>query len=118
MHSLVHSASHQAATHGHVLGSPRQYDFFVEFFFLGRRRATFRALITAAGIQSGQRVLDVGCGTGYFVRLIAAAVGPRGLAVGIDPSTSMVEYARRKGAGSANSRFQVGTAEALEFPDD
>jgi ubiquinone/menaquinone biosynthesis C-methylase UbiE len=75
-------------------------------------------LIAAAGIQSGQRVLDVGCGTGYFVRLIAAEVGPGGRAVGIDPSISMVEYARRKAAGSASSHFQVGAAEALELSDD
>jgi ubiquinone/menaquinone biosynthesis C-methylase UbiE len=120
MHSLVHSPSHQATTRGHALGSPRQYDFFVEFFFLGRRRATFQTLIAAAGIlkESEQRVLDVGCGTGYFVRLIAAEVGPGGLIIGIDPSISMVEYARGKGMRSETSLFQVGTAEALEFPDD
>jgi ubiquinone/menaquinone biosynthesis C-methylase UbiE len=118
MHSLVHGHAHQAATHGHAFDSPRRYDLVAEVLFLGRRRATFQALMAAAGIQSGQRVLDVGCGTGYFVRLIAAAVGSGGLALGIDPSTAMVEYARGKAARGAHAHFLVGTAEALEFPDD
>jgi len=63
-------------------------------------------------------VLDVGSGTGYLVRLIAAALGWHGLAIGIDPSTSVVEYARCRGGRSANAHFQVGSAEAVEFADD
>lgn len=118
MHSLVHSRSRAAATRGHALGSPRQYDFFTEFFFFGRRRATFQALAAAVGIQPGQRVLDVGCGTGYFARLIAARVGADGLVVGVDPSISMLNYARRKAARTVNSEFQIGAAEALQAPDD
>ena len=89
---------------------------FVEVFFLGRRRATFQALIAAAGVQPGQRVLDVGCGTGYFERLLAPAVGPDGLVVCIDPSPEMVTYASRKAGRFANCQFQLGTAEALGFP--
>jgi ubiquinone/menaquinone biosynthesis C-methylase UbiE len=118
MHALVHGPSHPAATRGHTLGSPRLYDFVVEWFFVGRRRATFQALIAAAGVQPGQRVLDVGCGTGYFARLIARAVGRDGLVVGIDPSPAMIRYAERKAAASGNCQFQVGTAEALDFPPD
>jgi ubiquinone/menaquinone biosynthesis C-methylase UbiE len=117
MHSLVHSPSHPAATRGHVLGSPHLYDLVAEFFFFGCRRATYHALIDAVGVQPGQRVLDVGCGTGYFVRMIATAVGPSGFAVGVDPSSAMIDYARRKAADSSSSEFHVGTAEALGFPD-
>ena len=118
MHSLAHSPSHPAATRGHALGSPRLYDFFAEFFFFGRRRATFQALAAAVSIQPGQRVLDVGCGTGYFARLIAAAVGSDGHVVGVDASMSMIEYARRTAARTANCEFQVGSGEALRVPDD
>ena len=118
MHPLVHSPSHPAATRGHTLGSPRLYDVFAALFFFGRRRATFQALIRAAGVQAGQRVLDVGCGTGYFARLLADAVGPDGLVVGVDPSAAMIAYARRKAAGRSNCEFQVGAAEALQFPAD
>ena len=113
MHALIHGRSHPAATRGHTLGSPRLYELVIEVFFVGRRRATFQALIAAVGVRSGQRVLDVGCGTGYFARLIAHAVGRGGLVVGIDPSPAMIRYANRKAAAFGNCRFQVGTAEAL-----
>jgi ubiquinone/menaquinone biosynthesis C-methylase UbiE len=55
-------------------------------------------LIAAAGIQPGQRVLDVACGTGYFARMIARAVGPSGVVVGIDASPEMIDYASQKAA--------------------
>jgi len=44
--------------------------------------------------ESGERVLDVGCGTGHLTAEIAAAVGPDGLALGIDRSGEMVATAR------------------------
>src|SRR6059036_228001 len=105
-----------ATTRGHTLGAPRFYDAFANIFFFGRRRATFQALIAAAGVQPGQRVLDVGCGTGYFARLIAQAVGPEGLIVGIDPSPEMITYATRKAGRARNWQFQVGTAQSPDFP--
>ncbi len=111
-------SSQPATTRGHVLGGPRLYDAFVDVFFFGRRRASFQALIAAAGVRPGQRVLDVGCGTGYFARLLAQAVGPEGLVVGIDPSPEMISYASRKAGRARNCRFQVGTAESLDFPAD
>ena len=109
-------SSHPATTRGHALGAPRLYDIFVGVFFFGRRRATFQALMAAAGVQPGQRVLDVGCGTGYFARLLAQAVGPEGLVVGIDPSPEMIAYATGKAGRAGNCQFQVGTAESLDFP--
>jgi ubiquinone/menaquinone biosynthesis C-methylase UbiE len=112
---MAHS-SHPAATHGHTLGAPRLYDAFADVFFFGRRRATFQALTAAAGVQPSQRVLDVGCGTGYFARVLAQAVGPAGLVIGVDPSPEMIAYASRKAGGAGNCQFQLGTAESLEFP--
>jgi ubiquinone/menaquinone biosynthesis C-methylase UbiE len=102
--------------HGHALGSPRLYDLVAAIAFVGRRRAVFQALIAAVGVHAGQRVLDVGCGTGYFARLLARAVGPGGLVIGIDPSQAMIDYARRRADGTGTCAFRVGTAEALEFP--
>ncbi|MBI4591458.1 MAG: methyltransferase domain-containing protein [Candidatus Rokubacteria bacterium] len=107
----------ETSPHGHI-GPPRLYDTFANVFFLGRRRATFQRLIAAAGVQPGQRVLDVGCGTGYFARLLAHAVGPEGLVVGIDPSLEMITYASHKAGRARNCQFQVGTAESLDFPTE
>jgi ubiquinone/menaquinone biosynthesis C-methylase UbiE len=111
-------SSHPATTRGHTHGAPRLYDAFVGIFFFGRRRATFEALIAVAGVQPGQRVLDVGRGTGYFARLLARAVGPEGLVVGIDPSPEMIACATRKAGRASTCRFQVGAAESLDFPAD
>jgi ubiquinone/menaquinone biosynthesis C-methylase UbiE len=116
MRSLLHGRSNASAhTRGHTLGSPRLYDIIANVAFLGRRSATYQALIAAPGVQPGQRVLDIGCGTGYFARLLCRAVGARGLVIGIDASREMIHYANRTRA-TANCQFQVATAEALPFP--
>jgi len=66
-------------------------------------------LLEAAGIASGQAVLDVCCGTG----LVAQAAAGRGASViGIDFSEHMIAVAKEKGLAC---RFQVGDAEALPF---
>jgi ubiquinone/menaquinone biosynthesis C-methylase UbiE len=112
-------SSHPATARGHTLAAPRFYDIFANIFFFGRRQATFRSLIAAAGVQPGQRVLDVGCGTGYFARLLARSVGPRGLVVGVDASPEMIDYASRQAIvqPAGTCQFQVGAAESLAFPD-
>jgi ubiquinone/menaquinone biosynthesis C-methylase UbiE len=122
MHSplshLFPRSAHQHATRGHTLGAPRFYELFADVFFLGRRRATFASLIAAAGVQPGQRVLDVACGTGYFARLLSRTVGPSGAVIGIDASPEMIHYASRKAARLDNCSFQVGAAESLGFSAD
>jgi ubiquinone/menaquinone biosynthesis C-methylase UbiE len=70
----------------------------------------------AAGVQQGQRVLDVGCGTGYFARLLARTVGNEGFVVGLDASPEMIRYASQQAARARNCQFQLGTAEALSLP--
>jgi ubiquinone/menaquinone biosynthesis C-methylase UbiE len=122
MHSpLAHlfpRSSHSASTRGHTLAAPGAYDAFVNLFFLGRRRATYTSLMRAAGLQPGQRVLDVGCGTGYFAGLLANSVGSTGLVVGVDASPEMIDYATRHRGRRGNCEFQVGTAESLSFASE
>ncbi len=52
--------------------------------------------IAALGLRAGETVLDVGCGTGLDVPLLAAGVGPRGHVVGIDRSAAMLDVADRR----------------------
>jgi SAM-dependent methyltransferase len=64
------------------------------------------------------RVLDVGCGTGVVTRDVAARVGARGAAVGVDPSRALLAVARRRArtvASSARPTFRRGDGLALPF---
>ena len=62
------------------------------------------------------RVLDVGCGTGYLLRLLAAQWPQAEELAGIDPAPSMIEAAAAS-ADDPRLRFSVGTAERLPCPD-
>jgi ubiquinone/menaquinone biosynthesis C-methylase UbiE len=115
---LIPRSAHDANTRGHTLGAPRAYDAFVSFFFFGRRRAAYEVLMRAAAIKPGQQVLDVGCGTGYFARLLAPIVGRTGQVVGVDASPEMIRYADHQAEHVENCQFEVGTAESLSFPSE
>lgn len=68
-----------------------------------------RALIEAAGIRPGARVVDVCAGTGQTLGLVEVAVGPSGLAVGVDFTPAMLARAR--------GRRLLGDALQLPFGD-
>lgn len=74
------------------------------------------ALFAAAAIRPGDRVLDIGCGTGRATR-VAARAAQRGEALGIDLSAPMLEQARALAAreGIANVRFVQGDAQTRRF---
>jgi ubiquinone/menaquinone biosynthesis C-methylase UbiE len=70
-------------------------------------------------VGPGDRVLDVGCGTGVDVLAIAAMVSPGGEVVGIDSSAGVLGAAQRAAAAAGvPARFAVADAAALPFPDD
>lgn len=115
-HSNLFHPSSRPAGHGITIGTPRFYDLSAALFFGGRRRA-YLTLVAAGGVQRGDRVLDVGCGPGYFARMLAEAVGPEGSVVGTDAAPEMIDYASRKARRLSNCRFQIGTAQSLAFPD-
>lgn len=59
-----------------------------------------KKFVDLAGIQSGQRVLDLACGTGLVSFLAAGHVGPDGKVIGIDISSGMLQVAQdRKSQG-------------------
>lgn len=101
-------------THGAVMNWQAPfYDLGCVLVGLGKwfRRETLRH----AELIPGERVLDVGCGTGVLTRQAAEAVGPSGAVIGIDPAPKMIKAARRV---NSRAEFRVGVIEQLTFADD
>jgi len=77
-----------------------------------------RRFLDFVGLQAGDRVLDVGCGTGVVLRDVAARVGRSGHVVGIDPSRRAIAFARalaRAHRLPARVTLRVGDGLALPF---
>ncbi len=72
-------------------------------------------LIEVAAIDTGQRVLDVGCGTGTLLSMIAER-HPDALLAGVDPDPQVLQRAQRKIAQSGHSvALRQGSATALPY---
>jgi SAM-dependent methyltransferase len=76
---------------------------------LRRRKLVYQAL----DAQQGDRVLDVGCGPGFYSRELLDQVGPEGSVTGVDQSPQMLAVAKRRTEGFANVAFEEGDATAL-----
>jgi arsenite methyltransferase len=68
-------------------------------------------------LRADERVLDLGCGSGWLARQVAALV-PQGSVLGVDVSDEMVRRAKRASAGVANVSFRSGSAEKIPARDN
>ena len=77
------------------------------------------AIVAAATIQNGQRVLDVACGTGEPAISIATLLQGNGEVVGVDISPAPLEIARQRAQhrNLTNVQFEQCDAHRLSFPD-
>jgi SAM-dependent methyltransferase len=73
---------------------------------------TYQAALARVRIDAGDRVLDVGCGVGAFLRLVAQRGGEP---YGLDASESLVEYARGR---LPRADIRIGEMEALPWEGD
>jgi len=77
-----------------------------------------RALVHAAlGAQPGERVLDAGCGPGFYVAETLERVGPDGSVAGVDASEAMLGVAAKRCEGHDNVSFHEGDVTALPVGD-
>ncbi|MDO8735791.1 MAG: class I SAM-dependent methyltransferase [Thermoleophilia bacterium] len=96
----------------------RLYDFGIRnaFRWVGGEIAFRCGIVEAADVRPGNHVLDVACGTGTLVGLLASCAGPDGRAVGLDFSEEMLEVARQK-VRMEQVEFVQGNAEEMPFED-
>jgi ubiquinone/menaquinone biosynthesis C-methylase UbiE len=73
-----------------------------------------RASLDALHIGAGDRLLDVGCGTGAASRSAASVAAS---VVGIDLSLEMIRKAQQMADGFANVHFEIADSEHLPFED-
>jgi demethylmenaquinone methyltransferase/2-methoxy-6-polyprenyl-1,4-benzoquinol methylase len=94
-----------------------RYDLALELFsLLGYRwRHYRRQAVQALGVQRGDTVVEIGCGTGLNFELVEHAIGIDGRLVGVDLTDAMLAQARHRVRTSGWSNVTLVQADALDF---
>lgn len=92
----------------------RSYDL-LEAPFERRARAAGLRLLAA---MSGERILEIGCGTGHTVAALAPRIGPAGRLIGVDLSAAMLAVARTRVRRRGAERVVFLQADARSIPLD
>jgi ubiquinone/menaquinone biosynthesis C-methylase UbiE len=92
------------------------YDFVEPILMLGKQAEYDRHIVSLLELKPGDRVLDLGCGTGMLTRMISDKLDAKadGVSLGIDAAAKMIRVARKKRESEA-CRFEVAAAEDLPF---
>jgi ubiquinone/menaquinone biosynthesis C-methylase UbiE len=77
-----------------------------------------KRLVSLLNLKENQRLLDLGCGTGWAVRYAARLVNERGEFYGIDISSNMIEKAKASSGDYESVRFYQASADKLPFDSD
>jgi demethylmenaquinone methyltransferase/2-methoxy-6-polyprenyl-1,4-benzoquinol methylase len=91
---------------------------FIHETLYGLFRDPYKAL-QAAGLETGQRVLEIGCGPGFFTIPASRIVGEGGSIVALDVNPLAVEHVQKKidEAGAANAEVIVADAAQMDLPE-
>ncbi len=90
------------------------YDKINSIMSFGSGRWYRRTALKRAGMSKGDRILDVGAGTGVVSLLAQEIVGDEGYVVAVDPSQGMLDVAKANGV----KNIHKGLGEDLPFPDN
>lgn len=109
---------HHVEGQGDLIRSAFLYDLLMKLITFGREAAFRDAILDNARVTAGDRVLDVGCGTGTLAIAARRRVGPNADVRGIDPSEEMIARAKAKALREGLAvTFEVASAQKLPFDD-
>lgn len=98
----------------------KRYDFTANLYYLMgfREWAYRRQAVAALDLRPGDKVVEIGCGTGLNFPLLQEAVGPEGRIIGVDLTDAMLAQARQRVAdnGWSNVDLVLSDAAAFQFP--
>lgn len=80
--------------------------------------STVKALLDLLAVRPGDRVLDVGSGSGWTTALLAHLVGPQGWVLGVDLEEALVQRSATALAGMPNAQVRVAVPGVLGAPED
>ena len=97
----------------------RYYDLITTLMTLGREKKLRQMEIKLAQLKPGDKVLEIGCGTGTLTVAAKEQVGPSGEVVGIDIAPEMVAAAGRKATRKGvDIAFKVGSIASIPFSNN
>lgn len=91
-------------------------EIYERYFVPAIGKPLAETLLAVAALSPGERVLDVGCGTGVVARLAAEVVGPEGEVKGVDVNPGMLAVA--KASSPSSIEWHEAGAESMPFEDD
>jgi len=113
-----HSHESPAKTKGFLIRWGSIYDTVVNILTLGRTQRLRMMTIDQAMLKPGEKLLDVGCGTGGVTIPAKERIGQDGPVAGIDPSPEMIAVARKKAEkAKLDIDFRIGAIESLPYPN-
>ncbi|MBV8393836.1 MAG: methyltransferase domain-containing protein [Alphaproteobacteria bacterium] len=108
------STGELAADQAAFWNGPGGQSWLASYDRIQRSLAPFsEVVLAAAAAKPGEKVLDVGCGTGTTTALVAASVGSAGHVLGVDISETLIAAARAQKV--ANASFELGDAATYAF---
>ena len=100
----------------------RRYDLTANaYYLLGFREWAYRKrAIEALGLQRGDTVVEIGCGTGLNFGLLEERIGPEGRLIGVDLTDAMLAGARTRieASGWRNIELVESPAASFRFPPE
>lgn len=106
------SGSWQSVTRAEELGS-----YLQQISAMPLLRAVANRSMDLLALQPGERVLEVGCGSGVFLPVLAEGVRESGKVIGLDQAPTFVEQARQRTYETQWIQVDQGDACALPYPD-